>query len=76
MEIGNDFLMAVMPSALRGPQASQVKLTDSRTPWMMEAVSNALLFSSKELTCPEVTMLFGNGAFVKFVGAKQSVLRC
>lgn len=40
MEIGNDFLMVDMPSALRGPQASQVKFTDSRTQWMMTVVSN------------------------------------
>lgn len=71
VEIGNDFPTAVMPTALRGPQASQVKFTESRTQWMMKAFSNALLSSSKELTCPEVTILFGNRAFVKFVGGKN-----
>lgn len=77
MEIGNDFLMAVVSSALSGPQASQVKFTDSRTQWVMTIVSNTLLFSSKELTCPEITILFGNRAFGKFMKEKKkSESRC
>lgn len=36
-------------SALSGPQASQVKFTDSRIQWVTTIVSNALIFSSKDI---------------------------
>lgn len=77
MKIGNDFLMTVVSSALSGPQASQVKFADSRTQWVTTVVSNVLLFSSKRAYNIEITILFGNRAFGKFIQEKKkSVSRC
>lgn len=64
-----------MTSALLGAQPSEGKSTDSSTQWMMRVVSNALLFSSEELTHPEVIKLDSNGTFVKFVDLSAKMLR-